>query len=407
MNCRFCKKKLSKEFIDLGKMAPANSYVKKKNLKGTHNEYKLKTLICESCWLVQTQDFAEKEEFFSKNYAYFSSASKSWLRHAEKYVKKIIEVKRLNKKSFVIEVASNDGYLLKNFKKKKIPCLGIEPTNSTAKKAEKIGIKTEKFFLNKLNAKKIIKKYPKADLVIGNNVYAHVPDINDFTSSIEMILKDDGIITLEFPHLLNLIKFTQFDTIYHEHFSYLSLNVVNKIFKKNKLKIFNVEKLSTHGGSLRVYGCKGNYPKKIYNNVNKILKEEINFGLQNLKTFNQFKLKVKNIKKELNEFLKKVNFQKKRVVAYGAAAKGNTLINYCGIKKNLIEAVVDISPSKQNKFMPTSHIPIYGLDYLKNKKIDYLLILPWNLKKEIIAQNIFLKSKGVKFIIPIPNVQII
>ena len=407
MNCRFCKKKLSKEFIDLGKMAPANSYVTKKNLKGIHNEYKLKTLICDSCWLVQTQDFAEKEEFFSKNYAYFSSASKSWLRHAEKYVKKIIELKKLNKKSFVIEVASNDGYLLKNFKKKKIPCLGIEPTNSTAKKAEKIGIKTEKFFLNKLNAKKLIKKYPKADLVIGNNVYAHVPDINDFTSSIEMILKDDGIITLEFPHLLNLIKFTQFDTIYHEHFSYLSLNVVNKIFKKNKLKIFNVEKLSTHGGSLRVYGCKGNYPKKIYNNVNKILKEEINFGLQNLKTFNQFKLKVKNIKKELNEFLKKINFQKKRVVAYGAAAKGNTLLNYCGIKKNLIEAVVDISPSKQNKFMPTSHIPIYGLDYLKNKKIDYLLILPWNLKKEIIAQNIFLKSKGVKFIIPIPNVQII
>jgi hypothetical protein len=388
-------------------MAPSNSYLKKKDLDKKNSEYPLKIFFCEKCYLVQTKDFAKKEEFFSENYPYFSSASKTWLNHAKLYVRKIINFKKLKKDSFVIEVASNDGYLLKNFKKRNIPCLGIEPTLSTANKARRIGINTETIFLDKSNAKKIIKKYRKADLVIGNNVYAHVPDINNFTSSLELLLKDDGIVTLEFPHLLNLIKLTQFDTIYHEHFSYLSLHTVKKIFNKHKLKIFKVEEINTHGGSLRVYGCKNNLLKKIDSKINDILKKEKYLGLQNINTYHKFKNRVQKINNKLTKLLKDIKKSGKKTIAYGAAAKGNTLLNYCGIKKELIEAVIDISPSKQNKFMPTSHIPIYDVNFLKKNKLDYLLILPWNLKKEILNQNKFLKLRGVKFIIPIPDVKII
>ena len=407
MNCRFCKNSLKEEFINLGIMAPANSYVLKKNIKKKHKEYPLKILVCEKCWLVQTEDFTNKEEFFSESYAYFSSTSKSWLNHAKEYSEKIIQTENIGKNSFVIEVASNDGYLLKNFFQKKIPCLGIEPTLSTAKKAEELGIICEKIFLTKENANKIMNKYEKADLIIGNNVYAHVPDINDFTSSLEMLLKENGIITLEFPHLLNLLKFNQFDTIYHEHFSYLSLSVVKKIFEKNNLMIFNVDKLSTHGGSIRVYGCKKNSSRKISKTVENLLEEELQFGLENINIYKNFKLKVENIKNKLNSILREIKLNNKKIFAYGAAAKGNTLLNLCGIKSDTIEAVVDLAPSKQNKFMPTSLIPIYHPDYLKRNKIDYLLILPWNIKDEIIKQNDFLKKNGTKFIIPIPDVKII
>ncbi len=407
MNCRFCRNNLNIEFLNLGTMAPANSYVSNENLKKKQKEYPLRIMVCEICWLVQTEDFADKEEFFSSSYAYFSSTSKSWLDHAKKYVEKIIKFKNLGKNSFVIEVASNDGYLLKNFLNNNIPCLGIEPTLSTAKRAEEIGIKTEKIFLNKANAHKLIERYNKADLIIGNNVFAHVPDINDFTSSLEILLKDDGIITLEFPHLLNLLKFNQFDTIYHEHFSYLSFNVVKKIFEKNNLKIFNVEELNTHGGSIRVFGCKKNTNRSVSDNVTKLLNKEANFNLETLEIYTSFKSKVENIKMKLNSVLKKIRAEKKNIFAYGAAAKGNTLLNYCGIKSDTIEAVIDLSPSKQNKYMPTSLIPIFSPTHLKNKKVDYLLILPWNLKDEIIRQNEFLRVNGTKFIIPIPNVEVI
>lgn len=407
MNCRFCQNNLKIEFLNLGTMAPANSYVSKENLKKKQKEYPLRIMVCENCWLVQTEDFADKEEFFSSTYAYFSSTSKSWLDHAKKYVEKITKLENLGKNSFVIEVASNDGYLLKNFLYKNIPCLGIEPTLSTAKKAEEIGISNEKIFLNKVNAHKLLDKYNKADLIIGNNVYAHVPDINDFTSSLEILLKDDGIITLEFPHLLNLLKFNQFDTIYHEHFSYLSLSVVKKIFEKHNLKIFNVEELKTHGGSIRVFGCKIDSNRKVSENVDEILKKEALFNLETIKIYEDFKSKVENIKNKMSLVLKKIKSEKKKIFAYGAAAKGNTLLNYCGIKSNIIEAVVDLAPSKQNKFMPTSLIPIYHPSYLKDNKIDYLLILPWNLKEEIMRQNNFLKESGTKFIIPIPDVEII
>ena len=407
MFCRNCKNKLSKEIINLGVMAPSNSYVSHLNLRKKQKEYPLIVLLCEKCWLVQTKDFAKKEEFFSSSYAYFSSTSKSWLDHAKKYVEKIIKTQKLNKKSFVIEIASNDGYLLKNFVKKKIPCLGIEPTYSTAKKAEKIGIKCEKIFLTKKSSSQLLKKYKKANLIIGNNVYAHVPDINDFTLAIENLLDNEGVVTLEFPHLLNLLKYNQFDTIYHEHFSYLSLNVVSKIFKKNKLKIFNVEELNTHGGSIRIYGCKLDSKREISKNVKKIIKEEIDFGMHKLKLYQTFKEKAERIKINLVDKLKKLKSQKKTIFAYGAAAKGNTLLNFCGIKNDIIQAVVDLAPSKQNKYMPTSLIPIYHPRHLKKMKVDCLLILPWNLKKEIISQNEYLKKKGTKFIIPIPDVKII
>lgn len=407
MNCRFCNNNLKKEFINLGTMAPANSYVSKKNILKKQKEYPLKILVCEVCWLVQTEDFVDKKEFFSNSYAYLSSTSKSWLNHAKEYVDKIIKLENLGKKSFVIEVASNDGYLLKNFLKKKIPCLGIEPTHSTAKKAEEIGIHCEKIFLTKNNAYKLVNKYNKANLIIGNNVFAHVPDINDFASSLEILLKDDGIITLEFPHLLNLLKFNQFDTIYHEHFSYLSLSVVIKIFERNNLKIFDVEELSTHGGSIRIFGCKINSKRTVSNRVKLLLKKEFSFNLESIEIYENFKFKVEKIKSKLNSILGGIKLKNKKIFAYGAAAKGNTLLNYCGIKSDIIDAVVDLAPSKQNKYMPTSLIPICHPDYLKYNKVDYLLILPWNLRDEIIEQNNFLKKKGTKFIVPIPDVKII
>ena len=407
MNCRFCKNNLKKEFINLGTMAPANSYVSKENIKKKQLEYPLKIFVCKKCWLVQTKDFIDKREFFSSNYAYFSSTSRSWLSHAKEYVDKIIKLEKLGKKSFVIEVASNDGYLLKNFVKKKIPCLGIEPTLSTAKKAEEIGINCEKIFLTKKNAYKLLNKYSKADLIVGNNVFAHVPDINDFTSSLDILLKDEGIITLEFPHLLNLLRFNQFDTIYHEHFSYLSLSVAKKIFEKNNLKIFDVEELTTHGGSIRIFGCKINSKRVVSKNVEILLKKELIFNLESIKIYENFKFKVENIKNKLKSILRKIKLDNKKIFAYGAAAKGSTLLNYCGIKGNIIDAVVDLAPLKQNKYMPTSLIPIRHPDYLKHNKVDYLLILPWNLRDEIIEQNNFLKKRGTKFIVPIPDVKII
>lgn len=407
MKCRFCNNDIDLVLVDLGKMAPANSYVLKENINKVNNEYPLKVLICEKCWLVQTEDYANKEEFFSNDYAYFSSTSSTWLSHAKNYSDFITDKENLNKDSFVIEVASNDGYLLKNFIKKNIPCLGIEPTLNTAKQAESLGIKCVKKFLTKETALEISNFYGKADLIIGNNVYAHVPDINDFTKSLELLLKDDGIITLEFPHLLNLINQKQFDTIYHEHFSYLSLTTVKRIFEKNGLKVFDVDELNTHGGSIRVYGCKRNSKRLVTDKVFKLEKTLIENRLENKNTFVNFKKSVEKIKVDLVNLLEKLKKENKNVVAYGAAAKGNTLLNFCGVKSNLVSAVVDAAESKQNKFMPTSHIPIYSPDYLKRTNVDYLLILPWNLKDEIINQNQFLIEKGVKIIIPIPEVRII
>jgi SAM-dependent methyltransferase len=405
--CRHCQSLLKYTFLDLGHAPPSNSYLNKKDLSYPEVYLPLKIKVCNKCWLVQTEDHTSSIEIFKDDYAYFSSASSSYLLHAKNFSNKIIKELDLNKESYVIEIASNDGYLLKNFVKKKIPCLGIEPTKSTAEVASKFKIPVIRKFFDKSLAKKLAKEGKKADLIIGNNVYAHVPDINNFTRGLKSILKDNGTISLEFPHLLNLIKYTQFDTIYHEHFSYLSLNNVKHIFSSVGLRILHVEEIATHGGSLRVYGCHHNDKRKTTKNVNKLLKKETARGLQKLETYMGFKDKVNKIKDDLILFLIKQKRLGNKVIAYGAAAKGNTLLNYIGLKKDYIEFVADKLKYKQGKFLPASHIPITNEKMIKKLKPKYVLIFPWNIKKEIIDQLSYIKNWNGKFLTVIPKLKIL
>ena len=407
MNCRHCGEFLKNIFLDLGHSPLSNAYLTKNNLQQSEIYYPLKVLVCDQCWLVQTEDYINAQELFTSQYAYFSSTSSSWLIHAKNYANKIIKELNLNSKSHVIEIASNDGYLLKNFVAAKISCLGIEPTASTAYAAEKIGIPVLRKFFGKSLAQKLVLDGKKADLIIGNNVYAHVPDINDFTMGLKEILKTNGTITLEFPHLMNLIEYTQFDTIYHEHFSYLSLYTVCKIFEKENLRIFNVEKLKTHGGSLRVYGCHFDDPRKTKNSVALLLQKEKLSGLQKIETYKGFQIIVDKIKSDLIKFLTEQKKKGKKVVAYGAAAKGNTLLNYAGINEELLPVVFDAATSKQGCFLPGSHIPILSPQYIIQTKADYVLILPWNITEEIIIENSMLKKNGVQFIIAVPELKIL
>lgn len=405
MNCRHCSYKLNHLFLDLGFSPPSNAYIKENNLNSPETYFPLKVNVCNNCWLVQTEDYNKAEELFTDDYAYFSSVSNSWIAHAKHYADYISRKLNLTKDSQVIEIASNDGYLLKNFREKKIPCFGIEPTKETADVAKSKGIEVLNDFFSSRFAKQIILKKSKADLVIGNNVFAHVPDINDFTLGMKLILKTQGTITLEFPHLLNLIKHCQFDTIYHEHYSYLSLFTVNEIMKKYNLKVYDVEKLSTHGGSLRVYISHENSNHKISEHVPNFIQEEKLFGLQSLNTYKDFEKKVFSIKYDLLEFLLKMNKEGRSVVGYGAAAKGNTLLNYTGIKSDLIHYICDASKSKQNKYMPGSHIKIVSPEILNILPPDYIFILPWNLSAEIIEINRDLIKKGTKFFKAIPKLE--
>ena len=407
MNCRHCKTFLKNIFLDLGYSPPSNAYLTKDNLHQSEVHYPLKVLVCDQCWLVQTEDYANAEELFTSQYAYFSSTSPSWVTHAKNYADKIIEQFNLNSKSYVIEIASNDGYLLKNFVAAKIPCLGIEPTASTADAAEKIGIPVLQKFFGKSLAHELALDGKKADLIIGNNVYAHVPDINDFTMGLKEILKKNGIITLEFPHFMNLINHNQFDTIYHEHFSYLSLYTVCKIFEKAGLRIFNVKELNTHGGSLRIYGCHIDDVRKTKKTVDLLLQKEKKSGLQKIYTYKNFQLGVDKVKNDLIKFLSEQKIKGKKVVAYGAAAKGNTLINYCGIKEDLLPIVFDAAQSKQGCFMPGSHIPILSPKFIIETKPDYVLILPWNIADEIKMQNIVLEKNGTQFLTAVPALKIL
>tara|TARA_B110000027_G_scaffold49112_1_gene53716 strand:+ start:2670 stop:3893 length:1224 start_codon:yes stop_codon:yes gene_type:complete len=407
MNCRHCGKTLNHTFLDLGYAPPSNSYLKKDSLKKPEVYYPLKVSVCNKCWLVQTKDYIDVEALFSSEYAYTSSTSSSWLTHAKDYTDKMKDEFKLNANSFVIEVASNDGYLLKNFVKDGIPCLGIEPTDSTADIAEEMNIPVVRKFFSHALGKKLAKEGKKADLVIGNNVYAHVPDINDFTKGLKAILKIGGIITLEFPHLMRLIENTQFDTIYHEHFSYLSLYTVNKIFKKAGLRVLDVEEIDTHGGSLRIYGIHKNDHRKTKKAVKLLLKEEKLQGLQKLKTYQDFQLRADRIKNNLLNFLIKQKQNGKKVVGFGAAAKGNTLLNYSGIKSDLLSFIYDGAKTKQGRFMPGSHIPILSTKYLNRTKPDYVIILPWNIANEVKEQNAILKKKGVKFIVAVPDIKIL
>lgn len=394
MNCRHCKTPLKYTFLDLGYAPHSNAYLDRKNLSRPELYFPLKIKVCERCWLVQTEDYSDAKSLFTSDYAYFSSTSKFWLSHAKKYASKVIKYLNLNKNSYVIELASNDGYLLKNFVNKKIPCLGIEPTQNTAKAAEKLNIPVIKKFFNNELAKQLTKEGKQANLIIGNNVYAHVPDINDFTKGIKTLLKKGGTVTLEFPHIINLINKYQFDTVYHEHFSYLSLYTVSQIFHSFGLRIWNAEKISTHGGSLRVYGCHEGDIRKKDPIVDTILNEEIHSNLQKLDTYLFFQNKVDKIKNNFLSFLIKQKNNGKNVVAYGAAAKGNTLINYAGVKSDLISVIFDAAKSKQKKYLPGSHIPIEDPKNLKIKNPDIIFIFPWNIFKELKKEiNLLFKEK--------------
>ena len=407
MNCRHCYNKLAHVFLDLGFAPLSNAYLEEADLNRPEVYFPLKVYVCNSCWLVQTADYASREELFKDDYSYFSSISESWLNHAFKYCEKISNFLELDSSSQIVEIGSNDGYLLKNFVEKGIPSLGIEPTSGTAEKAVSLGIPVIKQFFSLKLAKKLAARGQKADLIIGNNVYAHVPDINDFTAGIKMLLKAKGIVTLEFPHLLNLLKYNQFDTVYHEHYSYLSVYTTSKIFEENGLRIFKIEKLPTHGGSVRVYGCNIEDTRETESSVDEIIDQEKKEGMQDLRVYNAFQEKANTLKNNLISFLIEKKEKNEAVAAYGAAAKGNTLLNYAGIKPDLLPFVCDAAPSKQGKFMPGSHIPILHPNELINKKPKWVLILPWNISKEIIRQQSELNNVGARFVVAIPNLTVI
>jgi hypothetical protein len=386
-------------FLDLGFSPPSNAYLTSSSLDSPEKYYPLKIYVCDECWLVQTADYAQAEDLFNSDYAYFSSTSSSWLQHAADYAKKITKQLRLNANSFVVEVASNDGYLLRNFIEAGIPCLGIEPTETTATASEKIGVPNLRRFFGEGLAQELVAQGQQADLVIGNNVYAHVPDINDFTRGMAVVLKPSGTITLEFPHVMRLLEDTLFDTIYHEHFSYLSLTTVARMFAKHGLRVWNVEKLRTHGGSLRVFGCHATDDRQTDSAVEELMKKEISFGLQRIDSYLGFQERVNRIKNSLLSFLIQQSMDGKKVIAYGAAAKGNTLLNYAGVKPDLLPFVCDAAPAKQGKFMPGSHIPIVSPDRLRELTPDYVLILPWNIADEIQADHAYIEEWGGKFVV--------
>jgi SAM-dependent methyltransferase len=364
-------------------------------------------MVCTHCWLVQTEDYARAEELFSSDYAYFSSTSSTWLSHARSYAEAMVEQLDLDGNSFVIEVASNDGYLLRNFVEAGVPCLGIEPTASTADAAEILGIPVLREFFGGSLGNQLAAEGKQADLIAGNNVYAHVPDINDFTSGLKAALKPTGIITLEFPHLMRLIEHTQFDTVYHEHFSYLSLFTVQRIFQQAGLRVFDVEELSTHGGSLRVFGCHENEPRVTADSVEQLIKAEVAHGLQSLSTYSGFQARADQVKDALLTFLLTQKRDGKSVMAYGAAAKGNTLLNYAGVKPDLLPMVCDAATAKQGKFMPGSHIPIVKPDTLREIKPDIVLVLPWNLAEEVADQLSHVGEWGGRFAIAVPELKIL
>jgi len=408
MNCRFCKTQLSHIFIDLGNSPPSNSFLKKEQLDEPEIFYPLKVFTCHKCFLVQLDEYKKSNEIFNSEYAYFSSYSTSWLQHAKAYTELMVEQFGYNEKSQIVEVASNDGYLLQYFQEKKIPVLGIEPTKNTAEVAIGKGIHTITEFFGVTLAKQLSDKGTKADLLLGNNVLAHVPDITDFVEGIKILLSPTGVVTMEFPHVVQLIDNNQFDTIYHEHFSYLSLYTVKQIFESKRLEVFDVEELSTHGGSLRIYAKnKEDKSKEISKRLTLLMQKENTKGINNLAYYTSFSEKAGKVKLDLLHFLIQQKKENKKVAAYGAAAKGNTLLNYCGIKNDIIEFVVDANPYKQGKYLPASHIPIVNETMLKEMRPDYVIVFPWNLKEEITNHLSYIRTWGSRFIIPVPQLEII
>ncbi|SHK36970.1 Methyltransferase domain-containing protein [Desulfatibacillum alkenivorans DSM 16219] len=407
MKCRFCQTPLEHEFIDLGNAPPSNAFLTEEQLNMPETFFPLKLFVCHKCFLVQIDEYKASEEIFDNDYVYFSSFSSTWLAHARNYADMITKRLGLNADSHVVEVASNDGYLLQYFVEKQIPCLGVEPTEGTAAAAREKGVPVLCEFFGESLARDLKDQGKQADLLLGNNVLAHVPDINDFVEGLRIALKDSGTITMEFPHLMQLVAQNQFDTIYHEHFSYLSFYTVREIFKAHGLVLYDVEELPTHGGSLRIYAGHEGAGHSISENVEKLLAREEAEGMRTLKYYTRLPKAAENIKLDLLEFLVQAKKQGKKVAAYGAAAKGNTLLNFCGVKSDLIAFAADASPYKQGKFLPASHIPVAAPSFIREEKPDYLIVLPWNLAAEIMEQEKGIQAWGGRFVLPIPQVKVV
>ena len=408
MKCRHCRHELTLTLVDLGSAPPSNAFLTESALHAPEKWYPLRVLVCENCWLVQTEDFAHADELFSADYAYFSGISNSWLAHCERFVADTVARFGLSSTSHIVEVAANDGYLLQYVKARNIPCLGVEPTASTAGAARAKGIPIVQDFFGVALARELVAQGKQADLTVANNVLAHVPDINDFVAGFAMLLKPHGVATFEFPHLLRLIAENQFDTIYHEHFSYLSLTAVNRIFAANGLTIFDVDEYPTHGGSLRIFAQRkesGRFP--INTKVTALLGREEQAGMQTADYYAGFQTQVDRVKNGFLAFLLEAKRGGKTVVAYGAAAKGNTLLNYAGIKPDLLPFVYDAAPSKQGKYLPGSHIPILPPAKLMETQPDYVLILPWNIADEVRQQQAALYDRGVRFVTAVPELQVL
>jgi SAM-dependent methyltransferase len=407
VKCRHCETELNLSFVDLGSAPPSNAYLSAADLSKPEKWYPLRVLVCQNCWLVQTEDYAGREELFDAEYAYFSSVSQTWLDHASLYVQQMVERFELGADSVVVEVAANDGYLLQYVQQRGIACYGVEPTASTAAAARLKGIDIVEEFFGASLASVLAQTKGSADLMVANNVLAHVPDINDFVQGFATLLKPTGVATFEFPHLLNLIEQNQFDTIYHEHYSYLSLTAVDQVFTKNRLVIFDVEEIGTHGGSLRVFAQRRDSSfHPISSRVEALLLREKDAGVSTVEYYAGFQERTNRVKDDLLRFLLKAKFEGKTVAAYGAAAKGNTLLNYAGVRSDLIAFVVDRNPAKQGKFMPGSRIPIVDEDYLKEVKPDYVCILPWNLKHEVIKQLDYIKDWNGIFVLATPSLEV-
>lgn len=408
MKCRHCRTELTLPFIDLGAVPPSNAYLTKQTLHAPEKYFPLRILVCTECWLVQTEDYTSADELFSADYGYFSSFSTTWLKHAERFVADMTHRFALNTNSHVVEVAANDGYLLQYVKERGIPCLGIEPTTSTANAARAKGLEIVEQFFGVALAKQLAAQGQQADLIAANNVLAHVPDINDFASGFATLLKPAGVATFEFPHLLRMVSENQFDTIYHEHYSYLSLTAVKRIFEYCGLTIFDVEELPTHGGSLRVYvqrndtGVHG-----LSLDVEKLLDREKAAGMTSKTFYAGFQVRADQVKNDFLSFLIETKQTGKMVVGYGAAAKGNTLLNYAGVRPDLLSYVVDRNPAKQDKFLPGCRIPIVAESYLKQTQPDYVVILPWNLCKEVLEQLDYIHQWGGKFVVAVPALKMV
>jgi len=404
--CRFCKTPLHHTMVDLGMSPLCESFLVAEQMNRMEPFYPLRVYVCENCLLVQLEEYVSPEAIFNE-YAYFSSFSDSWLQHAKQYTESMIERFGIGKDCFVVELASNDGYLLQYFVKKGIPVLGIEPAANVAQSAVEKGVPTLVRFFGEKLASEMRGGGQSADLVIGNNVLAQVPDLNDFMKGMAILLKPQGVITMEFPHLMKLVEENQYDTIYHEHFSYFSLVAVEKIFAYHGLTIFDVDELPTHGGSLRIYAChQDGGARTVGNRVTALKTREADAGLTRMEYYLSFGEKVKETKRKLLEYLIQVKREGKTICGYGAPGKGNTLLNYCGIRTDFIDYTVDRNPYKHGRFTPGTHIPIYPVDKIRETRPDYLLILPWNLKDEIIKQMSFIRTWGGRFIVPIPEVKI-